>query len=180
MLSAFQFASSSPTCANVWRSLQLPQPQHHDVWPIAFPGAGGFQERDLQLLVPSMEELQDAGTNAAHQGGSCRQTLRARALRQPQADCGQSCVRQPGSRVQCLEPYQRGLGSPVAELAGACVQDVLDYALGDHAVYAWWRCALQYSASDRRHGPAKYEPLPAPPPEFVVVSKPAPQAAKAN
>ncbi|KAG2436103.1 hypothetical protein HYH02_011613 [Chlamydomonas schloesseri] len=30
---------------------------------------------------------------------------------------------------------------------------------------------IKYNASDKRHGPAKYEPLPTPPPALIVVSK---------
>jgi 50S ribosomal protein 6 len=31
--------------------------------------------------------------------------------------------------------------------------------------------SAQYNASDKRHGPAKYEALPTPPPALIVVSK---------
>lgn len=30
---------------------------------------------------------------------------------------------------------------------------------------------LQYNRADKNHGPAKYEPLPTPPPALIVVSK---------
>lgn len=33
--------------------------------------------------------------------------------------------------------------------------------------------AAQYNPSDKRHGPAKYPELPAPPPAVIVVSAPA-------
>ncbi|KXZ54592.1 hypothetical protein GPECTOR_4g657 [Gonium pectorale] len=30
---------------------------------------------------------------------------------------------------------------------------------------------IKYTPADKRHGPAKYEPLPTPPPQFTVVGK---------
>ncbi|KAG2491632.1 hypothetical protein HYH03_010003 [Edaphochlamys debaryana] len=32
---------------------------------------------------------------------------------------------------------------------------------------------IKYNQSDKRHGPAKYEPLPTPPAEYKVTAKPA-------